>query len=238
MGTGSGLACNTKTWLSRDSEGAHGSPVTVVEVSRRSDKKAASREYFGRHAADYETHHRWRNVREPQGEALAMLELSSDDRLLDVGCGTGVTVREAAPLVSRAVGVDLSPEMIDEARRLARDLPSAEFVVGDSESLPFADGEFTVVLCTTSIHHYPDPGKAVAEMARVLASGGRLAIGDANRGRLFAKVLDRLLRRLQRSHARILSSAELSGYVGAAGLSQAGFRRLRRGGYVIFLARK
>jgi hypothetical protein len=75
-------------------------------------------------------------------------------------------------------------------------------------------------------------------MARVLAPGGRVAIGDVNRDRLVVKVLDRLLRGLRRSHARILSSAELSGYLGAAGLSQAGSRGLRRGGYVIFLARK
>jgi len=143
-----------------------------------------------------------------------MLELGPDDRLLDVGCGPGVAVREAAPLVSRAVGIDLSPEMIDQARKIARDLPNAEFEVGDSEHLPFPDGEFTAVLCTTSIHHYPHPGDAVREMARVLAPGGRIAIGDINRDRLSVGLLDLLLRHLQRSHARILSSTEHAANVG------------------------
>ena len=200
--------------------------------------KAATREYFDRQAASYETGRRWRSVRKSQAVALAMLELGPDDRLLDVGCGTGAAVREAASFVSRAVGLDLAPRMIDEARRLAVDLPNAEFEVGDSEALPFADAEFTAVLCSTSIHHYPDPGKAVAEMARVLAPGGRIAIGDANRDRLSVKLLDRISRRLQTSHVRILNSAELSAFLAEASLRRTGVRRLWYGGYMIVLAQK
>jgi len=210
----------------------------VSERGRDENGKATSREYFDRQAASYETGRRWRSVKKPQAVALAMLELGPDDRLLDVGCGTGAAVREAAALVTRAVGLDLAPGMIDEARRLATDLPNAELEVGDSEALAFADGEFTAVLCSTSIHHYPDPGKAIAEMARVLAPGGRIAIGDFNRDRFSIKLLDRISRRLQPSHVRILSSAELSAFLAGAGLRRTGVRSLWHGGYMIVLAQK
>jgi ubiquinone/menaquinone biosynthesis C-methylase UbiE len=207
-------------------------------VSGREDKKAESREYFDRNAAGYERQRRWRSVREPQARAIAALELEVDDRLLDVGCGTGAAVREAAPRVVRAVGLDLSPGMIEEAKRLAQGLASAEFQVGDAEALPFAGGEFTAVLCTTSIHHYPNPGRAIGEMARVLAPGGRLVIGDANRDRFSMRLLDRFCRRFQASHVRILSSAELEHLLAEAGLVGTVLLGLRRGSYMIALAEK
>ena len=202
------------------------------------ESKSASRGYFDAEASHYETHRRWRRVKRQQSLTLAALELQTDDLLLDIGCGTGAAIREAAALVSRAVGLDLAPGMIEEARRLAAGLPNVEFEIGDSEDLPFADGEFTAVLCSTSLHHYPHPGEAVCEMARVLAPGGRVAIGDANRDRLLIKALDRISRRLQRSHVRILNSAELSGYLAEAGLRRTGAHSLWHGGYMILLAQK
>jgi ubiquinone/menaquinone biosynthesis C-methylase UbiE len=90
---------------------------------------------------------------EPQQEALAALKLRPDDRFLDVGRGSGAAVRCTAHVVQRAVGLDLSPAMIARADELAKDIPNAEFRQGESEQLPFADGEFTALLCTTSFHH-------------------------------------------------------------------------------------
>ena len=75
--------------------------------------------------------------------------------------------------------VDLAPEMIRRATELARGVENVRFLVADSEQLPFGDDVFTAVLCSNSFHHYPDPLRAVREMGRVLASGGRLVIGDA-----------------------------------------------------------
>jgi ubiquinone/menaquinone biosynthesis C-methylase UbiE len=112
---------------------------------------------------------RSRFIAKPQREALAALALQPNDRFLDVGCGTGAAVRAAAAIVDRAVGVDISPEMVRRAKELAAELPRAEFVVGDSEHLPFPAGAFTAVLCTSSFHRYSDPRRALAEMARVLA---------------------------------------------------------------------
>ncbi|MGD0166011.1 MAG: methyltransferase domain-containing protein [Gaiellaceae bacterium] len=207
-------------------------------MSRRTDKKAASCEYFDRRAPTYETGRRWQRLREPQAKAVAMLDLNPNDRLLDVGCGTGAAVRHAAQLVTRAVGVDLSPKMIEQARELAEGFANVEFRIGDSEHLPFLDGEFSAVLCTSSLHHYPNPERAVKEIARVLASGGRLALGDINRDGRFMRAIDYLGRRFEPGHVGMRSSADFGRYLDEACLTPVASHRLWRGHFLIVLARK
>jgi ubiquinone/menaquinone biosynthesis C-methylase UbiE len=203
-----------------------------------SPKKSSSRLHFDRWAARYERDRTSRWLATLQEEALAALDLRADDRLLDVGCGTGAAVRRAAALVERATGVDLSPAMIARARELAPDLRNVEFHEADSEHLPFPDGAFTAVLCTTSFHHYPDPGQATREMARVLVAGGRAVIGDACSDRPATRILDLALQVFQRSHVHFQRSEELESLLAEAGLSHQATRFLWKGGYVIMAARK
>src|SRR5262249_40262027 len=160
-------------------------------------------------AKSYESDRRSRFIAAPQQDALRALALGPDDRFLDVGCGTGAAVREAAAVAEHAVGVDLSPRMIERAKVLAADLPRAEFSVGDSEHLPFPDECFTALLCTSSFHHYPEPQRALAEMGRVLAPGGRLALADGIADRVTARAADRLLRLLDSTHVRLYRTEEL-----------------------------
>jgi ubiquinone/menaquinone biosynthesis C-methylase UbiE len=200
--------------------------------------KEESRRHFDRWSRTYERDPASRYLTRLQAEAMRSLRLRADDRLLDIGTGTGLAVRQAAPLVERAVGVDLSPAMVARARELAAGIANAEFVEGDSEQLPFADREFTAVLCTTSMHHYPDRAGAVAEMARVLAPGGRLAIGDGCTHSLAARALDWALRRYQSSHVGLLGLDELERLLAEAGLSSLGTRSLLAGGYAIWIARR
>ena len=91
----------------------------------------------------------------------------------------GAASRAASTVTRLVIGVDLSAEMIRRAAELASGVENVRFLVADSERLPFDDRAFTAVLCSNSFHHYPDPSRAVREMARVLASDGRLVIGDA-----------------------------------------------------------
>ncbi len=201
-------------------------------------KKASSRRRFDRWARRYEEDRTSRWLATLQEDALEALDLRGDDRLLDIGCGTGAAVRRAAPLVERAVGVDLSPAMIARARELAADLPNAEFLEADSERLPFPDGAFSAVLCTTSFHHYPEPQRATGEMARVLVPAGRVVIGDGCSDRLATRILDLALRLFQPSHVHLHRSEELERLLAEAGLSHQRSRLLWRGGYVIMAARK
>jgi ubiquinone/menaquinone biosynthesis C-methylase UbiE len=177
-----------------------------VEDSRT----AAARTHFDRWSATYERDAAARWLRQVQGAALAALALTHDDVLLDLGCGTGAAVRDAAATVRRAVGFDLSPGMVAKARELAAHLTNAEFAQGDvSGRLPFADGEFTAIVCTTAFHHFRRPTDTISEMARVLAPGGRLVIADANRRHPAVFAFDLLLRALQPSHVGVRSPARL-----------------------------
>jgi SAM-dependent methyltransferase len=97
--------------------------------------------------------------------------LLGDGPVLDLGCGIGHSYAELAP--RRTVGVDV------EARVLAGQ--DRETHVADMRSLPFADATFASVLSVQSIEHVPDPGRAMAEAARVLAPGGRAIFVTPNR---------------------------------------------------------
>ena len=110
------------------------------------------------------------------------LRLRGGERALDVGCGMGSDVFELAAKVGadgHVTGIDLSASLIEEARRRAegRNLPVA-FELGDVQALQFEDGAFDAVRTERLLMHVPDADRAVAEMARVLRPGGRMAVFD------------------------------------------------------------
>jgi SAM-dependent methyltransferase len=124
-------------------------------------------------------------------------EIAPGDRVLDVGCGTGVLAREAAGRVGpsgRVTGLDLNDGMLGVARRLR---PEIDWRQGDALDLPFADHAFDVVASQFALMFFPDRPRALREMWRVLAPGGRLAVAVCaplveTRGyRLFADILRR-----------------------------------------------
>jgi hypothetical protein len=114
--------------------------------------------------------------------ALELAGLRPGLRLLDVASGAGASARLAAgDLGAEVVGVEYGAEAVRAARESAAEAgldARAEFVRGDAEALPFADGSFDVVLCECSLCTFPDKRRAAAELARVLRPGGRLALSD------------------------------------------------------------
>ena len=112
--------------------------------------------------------------------ATAGLALDSESLAIDVACGPGTFTRPFASRARRAVGVDLTPAMIEKARAEAAraGITNIEFVCGDIYALPFADSVASIVACGYAFHHIQEPARALAEMARVLRRGGRVAIVD------------------------------------------------------------
>lgn len=113
---------------------------------------------------------------------VALAGLASDDRVLDVGAGTGIValraVAEMGPL-GRVVGIDLSEGMLEVARQnvVGQGLADrVEFRKMDAESLECPDGSFGAVLSLFALRHFPHPETALKEMHRVLRPGGRLAL--------------------------------------------------------------
>lgn len=117
--------------------------------------------------------------RQYYSKTAAMLQLQPDDVLLDVACGSGEFLDEQAARVARVTGVDLSDIEVRLARRKLRDritAGTAEIVQGDATALPLPDETFTAVNCVGAFLAFDDPARALAEMHRVLRSGGRAVV--------------------------------------------------------------
>ena len=143
--------------------------------------------------------------------------LDSEMVVLDVACGAGQAAEQVAPQVREVVGIDLtSALLVVAAHRLqANGVTNVLLQEGNAESLPFVDESFDVVFCRSSLHHFGDPHKAVAEMMRVCRSDGRIVLLDivppdgAVRERF-----DHIHRLLDPSHVRSFLASELAGVLG------------------------
>lgn len=117
---------------------------------------------------------------ETLGALVELVPPDSGARWLESACGTGLVSRALAGKVGSATGVDLTPAMIEEAKRGGTDegIENASFSVGDATALEFADGSFDGAVTRLSLHHIPVSGRVVAEMARVVRPGGTIVVGD------------------------------------------------------------
>jgi ubiquinone/menaquinone biosynthesis C-methylase UbiE len=112
---------------------------------------------------------------------IEWLSLAPAHAVLDVATGGGHTAVAISSRVRRVVASDLTPEMLQEARTLARDSGQANigFVAADAECLPFASCSFDRVTCRIAPHHFPNLPEAIAEFVRVARPGGLVGIIDS-----------------------------------------------------------
>jgi ubiquinone/menaquinone biosynthesis C-methylase UbiE len=153
--------------------------------------------------------------------------IGASDRILDLGCGTGIVarvLRERLGGAANIVGIDKSPPMIEKARSIA---PEIDFRLGNATELPFADGSFDLVLCQEMLQFVPDRLAALREVRRVLTPGGRFLTSTwrPRSEQPFHEALGRVAERhLGRSNDARFS---LDGPALASALIEAGFSDVR-----------
>ncbi|MCG8589969.1 MAG: ubiquinone/menaquinone biosynthesis methyltransferase [Proteobacteria bacterium] len=115
---------------------------------------------------------RWRRV------ALEAVQVGREDRVLDLACGTGDLARGVVARGAEVVGVDFAGEMLRRARVR---LPRGRFVQADAARLPLPEGSVSVTVCGFALRNFVALEPVFAELGRVLAAGGRLALLDVDR---------------------------------------------------------
>jgi ubiquinone/menaquinone biosynthesis C-methylase UbiE len=139
----------------------------------------SSKDQFDRNAEKYATSHVHRS-----GPSLpVLLEFARPeeaDEALDVATGTGHTAIAVSHYVRKAIGIDIAPKMLEQARRLAADQQrtNCDFIEGSAEKLPLADGIFTLVTSRHAPHHFRNVDRFLQEVRRVMAPGGRFVMSD------------------------------------------------------------
>src|SRR5919108_5141297 len=168
--------------------------------------------------AELVAQHAEQQVEMVREQLRSFLAPSGDERTLDAGTGAGTLALALAPLVREVVGVDVVAELLERARREAP--PNVTFMEGDATDLPFESGSFDLACSRRTLHHIARPERAVAELARVTAPGGRVFVDDqvAPVDPLAALDLDRFERARDPSHTRTLPDIDLRHLFEANGL--------------------
>ncbi len=154
-------------------------------------------------------------------EVVDLARPQRGDLALDVATGTGNTAFALAPLVRRVVGLDLTREMLDHARRLAaeRNVLNTDWVLGDAQRLPFPEDTFDLYVVRAAPHHFPDVDAFLREALRVLKPGRDAAFVDCSAPVPARDLLHEVEVLRDPSHVRSLTVEE---WVSA--LERAGFR--------------
>lgn len=196
--------------------------------SELSNSAAMNREEFTRQAASFAES----DVLGAPGQIQPVLEAAAiqpDERVLDIGCGTGFLLGEIAGHATQVVGIDVTPAMLLEARRRleASGLHNVCLREASAETLPYGDDRFDLVLCRLVLHHCGDPGRVLREAYRVCRSGGRMVLCDitAHEDPAKADLHNRLERLRDGSHVAHYSATQLFRMMEAVGFTVTGQTR-------------
>jgi ubiquinone/menaquinone biosynthesis C-methylase UbiE len=197
-------------------------PLVALDRERLDQVKrvraAAAESYFRANAQQWDKiRSLYIDEREVEAALAALLRDEPIDDLLDIGTGTGRILEVMAPKAGHAVGIDLSRDMLAVARvNLERaHAQNCSIRQGDMYQLPFPGGSFDAVVIHQVLHYAERPARAIAEAARVLRPGGRLAICD------FAPHALEFLR-TEHAHRRLgFDDAEITQWCREAGLEPA-----------------
>jgi ubiquinone/menaquinone biosynthesis C-methylase UbiE len=143
------------------------------------------------------------------------MELSGDEVILDIACGTGelerILVNNYPNL--NIIGVDISEKMLDVAKSKFPNSQQIEFLKASANSLPFPDSSFDTIISASAFHYFNNPVNALQEMKRVLKPNGKVIIMDWCRDFWFCQILDLFLKLTDPAHKNCHTQQELHNFL-------------------------
>jgi len=191
--------------------------VTIERVSANDVKpniagdRLSARQQFRRRPASYTM------ATNPSDQKFIAFMISisgvgKTDQVVELACGSGSTTVAFAERCGHAVGVDVAEQPLRLARTAAaeRSVSNADFIISEIECLSFDDATFDGALCRFSFHHFVNPARAFAELARVVAPGGWMVISDmlASEDPTKAEFQNQMERLADPTHSRTLPASE------------------------------
>ena len=179
------------------------------------------RDQFTRQAVPFSASAEIRN-QEALNRIVDLAQAGPMDTVLDVACGPGLVACAFARVAKHVTGIDLTPEMLEQARALQRHLGLTNLTwhEGEVPPLPYLDASFSIVSTRFAFHHFLDPLAVLKEMRRVGRAGGRIVVVDSAPARDKADAFNRMERLRDPSHVRALPPEELLELFAAAGLPE------------------
>jgi ubiquinone/menaquinone biosynthesis C-methylase UbiE len=187
-----------------------------------SSHKSRILDQFTRQAAPFAAAAAIRNE-ETLNRIVQWAKAATDDTVLDVACGPGLLACAFARVARHATGVDMTPAMLEQARKLQQQLglTNVTWQPGDVYSLPFPTSQFSIVSSRFAFHHLQDSFAALNEMKRVCKPRGRIVVADMSPTPSKAAALNAAELLRDPSHVRALTLEELRGLFEQAGLATA-----------------
>ena len=196
--------------------------ATLPRVPDPSSHVERIRDQFTRQADAYTQMAQTRDEAGLRG-LVALTGAKPSDRTLDVACGPGLLTLAFAERCAEVRGIDATDALLDRARSEAarRGRTNVTFARGDVNHLDVPDASFDVVSCRAAFHHFPDPARALAEMARAAVPGGTLLVADmlGLEDPAKARAHDHIERLCDPTHTRAIPRSELHAMFAAQGLA-------------------
>ena len=143
---------------------------------------------------------------------IEMSEVSKNDAVLDIACGTGIVSCEFAKHAKHVIGLDITKKMLEQAVKTqdANNLTNIKFDLGNVEGLPYQDNSFEIVFTRYSFHHFLDTSKVFEEMFRVCKPNGKIIVVDVALESKHAKAYNYMERLRDPSHTKALTFQEFN----------------------------
>lgn len=194
--------------------------------------KERSRNSFDKQASVYDTSDYSKYPRECYPYVIEALKGIKFNRVLDLGCGTGVILEQINRINNSAelYGIDLSEKMIDQAKQ--RLSSKASLLTGDAENLPYENDSFDLVCCVESFHHYPNPYEAVSEIRRILKPHGTFLLCDTWSKSPVRQIMNFFIRFSDDGDVHIYSKHEITNLLTATGFNSVSWRQITNHAYL------